>query len=184
MFRYQSFSHPAPFRQFANVLDLTWRSLKSVSAGISRKVGVRNAGYTTLGPQHFSGPVGIGQTLYLSVFKGSLIIGLNLVVLISYSLGLFNLLPIPVLDGGHILLAVLEMIFRRPISPKVLQPIMILFISVLIGFMLFVTVFDIKRMIPVKPEKPGTLVTKFNLPQIEAQERLRHESETKVNQAN
>ena len=179
MFRYQSFSHPSPFRQFSNVLDLTWRSLKSVSAGVSRKIGVRNAGYTTLGPQHFSGPVGIGQTLYLSVFRGSLIIGLNLVVLISYSLGLFNLLPIPVLDGGHILLAVLEMIFRRPVSPKVLQPIMIFFIAVLIGFMIFVTFFDIKRMIPTEPEKQGTIVTKFNLQRIAAQERTRHESETK-----
>jgi len=163
-------SHPTPWEQFVNVLDLTWRSLKSVGAGIGRKMGVKGAGYTTLGPQHFSGPVGIGQTLYLSVFKGSLIIGLNLVVLISYSLGLFNLLPIPVLDGGHILLSVLEMIFRRPLSPKILQPLTYFFVFILIGFMLFVTFFDIKRMIPVEPEKRGVVITEDDMKKNQGQE--------------
>ena len=55
----------------------------------------------------------------------------------------------------------------------------IAFIVLLIGFMIFVTFFDIKRMIPTEPEKQGTIVTKFNLQRIAAQERARHESETK-----
>ncbi len=156
-------THPTPFAQLANVLDLTWRSLKSVSAGIGRKLGVKDAGYTTLGPQHFSGPVGIGETLYKSVYQGSLIIGLNLVVMISFSLGLFNLLPIPVLDGGHILLALLEMIFRRPVSAKVLQPLTIFFAGILIAFMVFVTFFDVKRLIPVEAEARGKVITESDL---------------------
>ncbi len=156
-------SHPTPFEQLANVLDLTWRSLKSVSAGIGRKLGVKDAGYTTLGPQHFSGPVGIGETLYKSVYQGSLIIGLNLVVMISFSLGLFNLLPVPVLDGGHILLALLEMVFRRPVSPKILQPLTMFFAGVLIAFMVFVTFFDVKRLIPVQPEERGKVITESDM---------------------
>lgn len=166
---FEFLSYPSPVEQLYRVLDLTWRSLKSVGAGIGRRIGVPNAGYTTLGPQHFSGPVGIGQTLYLSVYRGSLIIGLNLVVLVSFSLGLFNILPIPVLDGGHILLAILEIVFRRPLSPKILQPITFFFIFVLIGFMVFVTFFDIKRLIPAEAEKQGRIVTESNMNQMEKQ---------------
>lgn len=152
-------SHPTPFEQMWKVLDLTWRSLKSLSAGIGRMIGVKGAGYTTLGPQHLSGPAGIGQTLYLSVYKGSLILGLSMVVFISFSLGLFNLLPIPVLDGGHILLGFLEMVCRRPISPKILQPVTLFFVVVLIGLMLFTTFFDLKRMLwPQETEKRGRVI--------------------------
>ncbi|MBO5201482.1 MAG: site-2 protease family protein, partial [Lentisphaeria bacterium] len=164
--QFQFLSHPTPFEQLTNVLDLTWRSLRSVGAGIGRKLGL-GSGYTTLGPQHFSGPVGIGQTLYLSVYKGSLILGLNLVVLISFSLALFNLLPMPVLDGGHILLACLEMIFRRPVSAKVLQPLTIVFVVILIGFMIFVTIFDIKRLLPAEAEQQGRIIDESNMKQEE-----------------
>ena len=164
--QFQFLSHPTPFEQLTNVLDLTWRSLRSVGAGIGRKLGL-GSGYTTLGPQHFSGPVGIGQTLYLSVYKGSLIVGLNLVVLISFSLALFNLLPMPVLDGGHILLACLEMIFRRPVSAKVLQPLTIVFVVILIGFMIFVTIFDIKRLLPAEAEQQGRIIDESNMKQEE-----------------
>ena len=164
--QFRFLSYPTPFEQLSNVLDLTWRSLRSVGAGIGRKLGL-DSGYTTLGPQHFSGPVGIGQTLYLSVYKGSLIVGLNLVVLISFSLALFNLLPLPVLDGGHIMLACLEMIFRRPISAKVLQPLTIVFVVILIGFMIFVTIFDIKRLLPVEAEQPGKIIDEQNMKQEE-----------------
>ena len=164
--QFRFLSYPTPFEQLANVLDLTWRSLRSVGAGIGRKLGL-DSGYTTLGPQHFSGPVGIGQTLYLSVYKGSLMVGLNLVVLISFSLALFNLLPLPVLDGGHIMLACLEMIFRRPISAKVLQPLTIVFVVILIGFMIFVTIFDIKRLLPVEAEQPGKIIDEQNMKQEE-----------------
>ena len=164
--QFRFLSYPTPFEQLSNVLDLTWRSLRSVGAGIGRKLGL-DSGYTTLGPQHFSGPVGIGQTLYLSVYKGSLIVGLNLVVLISFSLALFNLLPLPVLDGGHIMLACLEMIFRRPISAKVLQPLTIVFVVILICFMIFVTIFDIKRLLPVEAEQPGKIIDEQNMKQEE-----------------
>ena len=164
--QFQFLSYPTPIEQMTNVLDLTWRSLRSVGAGIGRKLGL-DSGYTTLGPQHFSGPVGIGQTLYLSVYKGSLIVGLNLVVLISFSLALFNLLPMPVLDGGHILLACLEMIFRRPVSAKILQPLTIVFVVILIGFMIFVTIFDIQRLLPAEAEQRGKIIDESNMKQEE-----------------
>ena len=72
--------------------------------------------------------------------------GLTLVVLITFNLGLLNLLPIPVLDGGHILLALLEIIFRRPMPQKILEPITIGFVVLLISFMLFVSFYDVKKL--------------------------------------
>ena len=174
--QFQFLSYPNPIEQMVNVLDLTWRSLRSVGAGIGRKLGL-DSGYTTLGPQHFSGPVGIGQTLYLSVYKGSLIIGLNLVVLISFSLALFNLLPLPVLDGGHIMLACLEMIFRKPISAKILQPITIAFVVILIGFMVFVTFFDIQRLLPAEAEEPGKILNQENMKKEEVPEHKEQKKE-------
>ena len=94
-----------------------------------------------------SGPIGIGKYLFLSVYRGSLILGLNVVVVITFNLGLVNLLPIPVLDGGHILLALLQMIFRREVSPKILEPITIAFITLLIAFMVFVSFYDVKKIV-------------------------------------
>jgi regulator of sigma E protease len=111
-----------------------------------------------------SGPVGIGRILYRSVYEGSLIQGLNIVVLITFSLGLLNLLPFPVLDGGHIILALLEIIFRKPIPEKYLNPISYAFVAIIIRFMIFVTFYDAKRVIghltskkaPIEaPAKPG-----------------------------
>ena len=43
---------------------------------------------------------------------------LNLMVLLSLSIGLFNLLPIPLLDGGQIIIASIEWVTRRPIPPQ------------------------------------------------------------------
>ena len=133
---------------YKNVIGNTF-NLVSVSIKDNQLVLGFDAGYTVLGPKHLSGPVGIGKYLYISVYRGSLILGLNLVVLISFNLGLLNLMPIPVLDGGHVVLALLEMIFRRPVPAKVLQPIAYTFICILILFMLFVTFYDIKKLIPV-----------------------------------
>ena len=153
--------YPTPFEQFRNVLNLTWRSLKSVSSGVGRKLGF-DAGYTTLGPKHFSGPIGIGRSLFMTVYNGGFILGINLVILISFSLGLFNLLPMPVLDGGHILLAVLEIVFRRPLSEKILTPISYAFIFLLIAFMIFVSFYDVKKLIPVSPDQSSALVQEQN----------------------
>ena len=138
--------HPTPFQQFANVLKMTERTLQSLGHTIQSKIG-RETGYTTIGIQHLSGPLSIGRYMILS-FQGSFMRGLYLVVVISFSLGLFNLLPIPVLDGGHILIALIEMAIRRPVPVKVVKPVTYFFMFALIGFMAIVSFFDVKKMIP------------------------------------
>ena len=143
--RFAMLQHPTPWAQFENVLVMTWKSLRGICVSIGKKLKLTEQ-YTTIEPKHMSGPIGIGRYLYTSVYYGSVIQGLTLVVLITFNLGLLNLLPIPVLDGGHILLALLEIIFRRPMPQKILEPITIGFVVLLISFMLFVSFYDVKKL--------------------------------------
>ena len=64
-------------------------------------------------------------------------------VVMNVNLAMLNMLPFPVLDGGHILLALLEVIRRRPVSAKLLQYIQTGCAVFLIGFMIFIAFFDI-----------------------------------------
>ena len=63
-------------------------------------------------------------------------------VIINVNLALLNLLPFPVLDGGHIALALLEAVRRRPVSATVLQYLQSACAVLLIAFMLFLAFFD------------------------------------------
>ena len=153
--QYAYIAHPTPWDQFMNTISLTWKSMRAIGYSIGKTVGLTER-QTTVKPKHMSGPLGIGRILYRSVYDGSLIQGLNIVVLITFSLGLLNLLPFPVLDGGHFLLALLEIIFRKPIPEKYLNPISYAFVAIIIGFMIFVTFYDAKRVIgDFMPKKPA-----------------------------
>ena len=63
-------------------------------------------------------------------------------VIFNVNLALLNLLPLPVLDGGHILLSLIEAIRRRPISARILQSIQTGFAALLIVFMVYIAFFD------------------------------------------
>ncbi len=67
----------------------------------------------------------------------------NLLVMISVSLGIFNLLPIPVLDGGRLLFYVIEAIRRKPMNPKIEQNISVAFTMLLFALMIFVAFKDV-----------------------------------------
>ena len=63
-------------------------------------------------------------------------------VIINVNLAMLNLLPFPVLDGGHVALALIEVVRRRPVSARILQYLQTACAVVLIGFMLFIAFFD------------------------------------------
>ena len=93
--------------------------------------------------QHMSGPIMIMQTYYRlfdSDFGWQLALWFS--VVFNVNLAMINLLPIPVLDGGHIVLAVIEGIRRRPINIRVLEVIQSGCALLLIGFMLYVSFYD------------------------------------------
>lgn len=64
---------------------------------------------------HLSGPIGIAKAANASAHAG-LTIYLTFLALLSISLGVLNVLPIPMLDGGHLLYRMLELVMRRPLS--------------------------------------------------------------------
>ena len=63
-------------------------------------------------------------------------------VILNVNLALLNLLPLPVLDGGHITLSLIEAIRRRPISARILNAVQSGFAVLLIGFMVYIMFFD------------------------------------------
>ena len=63
-------------------------------------------------------------------------------VILNVNLALLNLLPLPVLDGGHIMLSLIEAIRRRPVSGRLLERIQNGFAALLITFMIYIAFFD------------------------------------------
>ncbi|MEI9866436.1 MAG: RIP metalloprotease RseP [Limisphaerales bacterium] len=63
-------------------------------------------------------------------------------VILNVNLAMLNLLPLPVLDGGHITLSLIEAIRRRPVSARILNTIQSAFAMLLIGFMIYIAFFD------------------------------------------
>ncbi len=98
------------------------------------------------------GVVGISQIAQQSVVD-SITAGapypfVNILILLSVSLGIFNLLPIPALDGGRILFALIEKIRRRPLTPEIEERIHMVAFMLLLAIFLVVTALDI--FVPVQ----------------------------------
>jgi regulator of sigma E protease len=73
-------------------------------------------------------------------------------VILNVNLALLNLLPIPVLDGGHITLALVEAIRRRPVGVRFLLIVQNACAVLIIGYMLYVTFYDVQDL-PWKRDK-------------------------------
>lgn len=125
--------HPEPIQQVKDSLRMMWITISSVVARDSN-----------IGVDHLSGPVGIAKMQYhlLQMENGWRRI-LAFMVLFNVNLAVLNMLPFPVLDGGHITLAILEKIFGRPVRAKPLEILQTVCALLLISLMLFVTSKDI-----------------------------------------
>ena len=148
-------NHPNPVQLLCDVVMMSFNSVRGVAYGLANKAGVTDQ-TSTLKPRHFSGPLGIAKMIYQSVYYGSLIQGLYLIVIITFSLGILNILPLPVLDGGHIMLATIELVIGRPLPSRLLQPVNTAFVIFLISFMLYVSFYDVIRFMPEKKQPAAT----------------------------
>lgn len=124
--------NPGPIEMFGNVFKETWATLKALISG-------------HLSPKWLSGPVGIVQVIHhgwaIGVTEALFWIGA-----ISLNLGFLNLLPIPVLDGGYIVLSLWEMITKRKVKAKTIERLIIPFVILLVGLLIFLTFQDITRL--------------------------------------
>ena len=125
--------HPGPIQQVKDSLNNMWVTISSVVSPSSN-----------IGIDHLSGPVGIAKLQYalLQTDDGWRRI-LAFMVLFNVNLAVLNMMPFPVLDGGHITLAILEKIFGRPVQAKPLEILQTICALALISLMLFVTSKDI-----------------------------------------
>ena len=126
--------HVPPWILVGEVLDMTQRTVKAV-ASPSSGVGVR----------HLSGPIGIISWQYRIIRYASWRAATWFLFLITINLGILNLLPIPVLDGGHIVFGAIEGVTRRRVPPKVAQVVQTFFAVIIISFFLYVTFWDVAR---------------------------------------
>ena len=127
---------PKPWVAIEQVVVKTFATLNAVFFQ-SKKTGV--------GPSDLSGPIGIFAMLAREV-SVDYRLALNFLLLLNVNLAVLNLLPLPVLDGGHIVMSIIESIIRRPLPVKIQEYATTVFAVLLISFMVFVSFHDIKRI--------------------------------------
>jgi regulator of sigma E protease len=93
-----------------------------------------------------SGPIGIAHGLH-NLAQVSFLLVLWFVVLINVNLAILNLLPLPVLDGGHMVFATLAKIRGRDLPSEFVQTVQAAFIVILLGLFVYVSFFDTSRVI-------------------------------------
>lgn len=126
-------AHPTPFQQISSGMTMIVDTIAAVASPKSE-----------IGLQHLSGPVGIMNAYYrLFEREDGWLLALWFSVILNVNLALLNLLPIPVLDGGHIVLAIIESLLGKPVNVRILEFVQTGFALLLIGFLLYVTFFDI-----------------------------------------
>lgn len=136
--------HPSPFEQIrAGTLSI----FDTVGAIVSPKSDVRL--------QHMSGPVMMLRVYYVMFEnKEGWRMALWFSVVLNVNLALLNLLPIPVLDGGHITLALVEAVRRRPVNIRVLEVVQTACAVLIIGFMLYIAFFDVQDLFGSRRDTP------------------------------
>jgi regulator of sigma E protease len=130
---------PTPWAQVKDVVNKTYESLSALVHSHETGVGVDD----------LSGPVGIFSIL-AAEWNTDYRLGLSFLVLLNINLAIINMLPIPVLDGGHVVMAIIEKVRRRPLSLKLIEAVTTGFAVLLLSFMLYVTVRgDIMKRFPI-----------------------------------
>ena len=124
--------NPSPIDLFVNVFQETYKTMFALFSG-------------NVSPKYMTGPVGIVHVMQQSWghgFKEALFwLGM-----ISLNLGVLNLLPIPVLDGGHICFSIWEKITGKPIKAKTMERFIIPFIVLLVALFVYLTYNDLMRL--------------------------------------
>lgn len=125
--------HVNPLVQFSNNISMTFRTLGSLL----------NRG-SDLSVSNLMGPPGIIRILH-SFSATDLRLLLWFVILLNINLAILNLLPVPVLDGGHMLFATIAKLRGKPFPPQFIATIQSAFMLLLFGFILYISFFDVRR---------------------------------------
>lgn len=130
-----------------------WRESLRMGAGaaggwiVHTYLNIRAMVTRTVSVKHVSGPVGILKMTYTVAAERTFIEFCHFMAMINVLIAVFNFLPVPVLDGGHMVFLLIEKAKGSPVPPKVQYRITCVGFALLIGFVLFVTFNDIMRML-------------------------------------
>lgn len=127
--------HNNPFKQISDHVRTTFRTLWSLLHPTS-----------DIDVSKLSGPVGIGRVFWDASEAGFRYV-LWIAVLVNINLAIFNLLPIPVLDGGHILFATIGKLRGRTLPPNFIMGAQSVFIVLLFSLIIYVSFFDVRRIV-------------------------------------
>lgn len=128
--------------------------VEAIRQGINQFIEYALLIFTTLGKlitdmthtvSQLSGPVGIYTVTAQVTQTGSISTLLSLTALLSTNIGMFNLLPIPGLDGSQVLFALIEKVIRREIPTRIKYALQMAGLILVFGLMIFVTVNDIGK---------------------------------------
>ena len=137
--------HPTPMSQIKSHSLAIVRVLQALTTPSQAKATSKQIG----------GPLAIIISYYFIV-KASFMVAVWFTCFLNVNLAILNMLPIPVLDGGHILFSLAEMVIRRPLPAKVITVSTNIFASLLIGLFVLLTYRDALRFTPL-----GGLVNKW-----------------------
>ena len=120
------------FYRSVSTVKMIWQSLLDLVTG-------------RYGLEQMSGPVGV-TAVVSEAAKSSFTDYLYLVVVITINLGIFNLLPLPALDGGRLIFQIIELIRRRPVKPEFEGYVHFIGIVLLMLLMVVITFKDVMNL--------------------------------------
>jgi len=130
-----------PIQAFAMGLDRTWNAVETVLTALDSMLRMRTNPSKMMG-----GPLAIfsvtGQSLMLGIHAYA-----GTIAAISVSLAIVNLLPVPALDGGQIIVYLIEWIRGRPLSAEVRVRIQMFGVLILFALIVLVTISDVRNFI-------------------------------------
>jgi regulator of sigma E protease len=128
-----------PFKSFARGFEETWLLTKNTVIGLGKLF----SGQLTV--KTLGGPISIFYMAGSTYKSGGWMSFFRLMAVLSITLGVLNLLPIPVLDGGHLFFYAIEVIRGKPVPMKIMEYAQQGGLFVLLGLMLLVFYVDIDR---------------------------------------
>lgn len=136
--------HGSPIEQIKKDTSAIFRLLKALTTKDEAEQAAKGLG----------GPVAIFSMIWIALKMG-LLNALALIRFININLAILNLLPIPVLDGGHIVISFIEGITRRKIPVKLISFLTNIFAILLISVMIWLSIRDVKRVTNNGNQKPN-----------------------------
>lgn len=121
-----------------------WQQIKDAAGVMKKTLQLVTSSKSSIGVDQLAGPIGIGKGYFqMLTSPDGWKLALSFTVLFNINLAILNMLPFPVLDGGHITLSFLEIITRRPVKARVLEFVQTAFVLLILGLFIYITSKDV-----------------------------------------